>query len=58
MVVYYAVVRFGAATRGRVFYCFVDACRWLYGFSVGRYFVDGVRYSRETLRDVVLEETL
>jgi len=56
--VYHAVVRFGAAKQSRVFYDFVDACRWLYGFSVGRYYVDGVRYSRETLRDVVLAETL
>ena len=58
MVVYYAVVRFGAAKQSREFYDFVDACRWLYGYSVGRYFVDGTEYSRETLRDVVLGETL
>jgi len=58
MLVYRAVVRFGAAKQVAVFYCFEDACRWLYGFCVGRYYVDGTEYSRETIRDVVLEETL
>jgi len=53
MIFFKAIVRYGESELTRTFYNIDNAIKWLYSHSIGQYFINGIEYTRETLKDAL-----
>jgi len=57
MILYHAKIQYGSATQTRTFYHLENACKWLYSFSIGQYYINDTQYTKQTLKQTILNKT-
>jgi len=55
MILYTAKIVYGSGETTRKFYEFSNACKWLYSHAIGQYFINDVEYTRQTLKESVIQ---
>jgi len=53
MTFFTAIVVYGDAEKKRVFVDCENALKWLYSHGIGQYYINGIEYTRETIRSAL-----
>ena len=56
MILYTAKIVHGTGTKMRKFYDFTNACKWLISHAVGQFFINDVEYTRNTIKDSLIQK--